>query len=150
MRRIAPGSAGLAGLLLGLGLGLLLFRAEADLPSMPRVEIARAFDQEAVLIVAVETPENLAVVRRAVSADRLVASSEHGFAIEPRRLVVTRLERAGDLLGKAGWSDRPLEIVHVGPRERESAQAGRLSDVAELVDEPTLTMGEAYRLLGTL
>lgn len=138
----------LAGLCLGLCAGWLVFSGDGP---AAREWAGGPFGKDAVLIVVVETPGNLDVVRRAVSTDRIVASSEVGIAIDPRRLVVTSLESAGDLLMRAGWQDRPLEIVDIGRRLREDGVAERkLDDVASLMNKPTLTRGEAYRLLSTM
>ena len=103
------------------------------------------------LVIVVETQGNLDIVRRAVSTDRVVASSSTGLAIEPQRLIVTSLESAGEILTMAGWQDRPLEIVDLGRRIRNDAPAAKnLEGIAALVNKPTLTRGEAYRLLGSM
>ena len=140
----------LAGLCLGLAIGWLLWKQDTSVPA-PDTWAGSLWETEAVLVIAVETAGNLEVVRRAVSPERIVASSQAGFAVEPQRLVVTKLESAGQLLARAGWQDRPLEILHVGPRVRDAAPIDeRLASVASLMNKPTLTRGEAYRLLGTL
>ncbi len=138
----------LAGLSIGLLVGWMIWGLEGPVRSGwaegPR-------DTETLLVIVVDGPGSLDVVRRAVSSDRILASSQAGLAIAPQRLVVTALEAAGPLLTRAGWQDRPMEIFDLGRPLRE-APAGdqRLARIASLVSKPTLSRGEAYLLLGSL
>ncbi len=128
--------------------GWLIWGAEK--PGMPDW-VGSPDASDAVLVIVVETQGNLDIVRRAVSTDRVVASSSTGLAIEPQRVVVTSLESAGEILTMAGWQDRPLEIVDLGRRIREDAPAAKnLEGIASLVNKPTLTRGEAYLLLSSM
>ncbi len=138
----------LVGVCLGLAVGWLVFRGE--MPSTPEW-VGSQDGTDAALIIVVETQANLDMVRRAVSTDRVVASSSTGFAIEPQRVVVLSLESAGEILMMAGWQDRPLEIVDVGRQlDKDTAAAGKPTGIASLVNKPTLTRGEAYLLLSSM
>ena len=150
-QRLASPFAALTGLSVGLFAGWMLWGDPVDVElAVPSVAVETPWQGDAVLVVAVETPENLEAVRRSVAEHRVVASSEEGFAFEPHRLVVTRLEATGPLLGESGWNDRPLEIVRIARRDRDAAPDPRLAELAELVSKPTLTRGEAYRVLGSM
>lgn len=140
------GTAG--GFCLGLALGWLLW-SDAGLPALSWPDGLGSGDP--VLVIVVETRENLEIVRGAVAPDRIVVSTEAGLAISPHRVVATSLERAGTLVTKTGWHDRPLEIVAIDRRtpDRDASDDERV-DIASLVNKPTLTRAEAYRLLRTL
>ena len=149
---VMDGRRDLAGALIGFCLGLAVGWLSWSGDSRAVHQWADSLQgRDAVLVIAVETQGNLDAVRRAVSKDRIVASSKTGFAIHPQRLVVTSLESAGELLTMAGWQDRPLEIVDVGRRLREDDVADKqLESIASLMNKPTLTRGEAYRLLRSM
>ena len=136
------------GLLVGLTVGWLLWSGGA---STAQSWAANLGHSDAVVVIAVETEQNLDRVRRSVSSERILVNSDTGFAVEPQRIVVTSLEFAGEILAMAGWQDRPLEIVYVRRRartdEEEDEQASR---IAALVNKPTLTRGEAYVLLNSM
>jgi hypothetical protein len=86
-----------------------------------------------------------------VAPDRLVATSSQGLAISPQRVVVTSVEYAGDLLARAGWLDRTLEIVDIRRQSREEAPVdAKLARIASLMNKPTLTRGEAHFLLNSM
>jgi hypothetical protein len=141
-------SGGLVGLCLGLMLGWLLWSEHE--PEIPKWT-GTPKGADAVLVIVVETQQNLEVVRRSVSPSRVVASSRGGLAITPQRVVVTSLEHAGELLTTAGWPDRPLEIVDIRRQSRKDDPVDqRLARIASLLNEPTLTRGEARLILDSL
>jgi hypothetical protein len=106
---------------------------------------------DAVLVIVVGTRENVEVIHRSVSPDRIVAHSDTGLAIAPQRLVVESLESAGEILTIAGWSDRPLEILNFERRQPENNGADeKLTRINSLMKKPTLTQGEAYFLLNSM
>ena len=146
------GRRDLAGVLIGVCLGLLIGWLLWSGDSRAIQQWAGSLQgKDAVLVIAVKTQANLDAVRSAVSKDRIIASSQTGFAIDPQRIVVTSLEFAGELLTMAGWQDRPLQIVAVERRLREDDGADKkLTDTASLMNKPTLTRGEVYRLLKSM
>jgi hypothetical protein len=104
-----------------------------------------------VLVIDVREPSRAAAVRAAVTSDRVVAESEHGFALRERRLVVSSLEEAGEILCSAGWEDAGLQILRfepVRPREEpDKRQRANTQRLAELMQKPTLTYLEAHQAL---
>lgn len=145
-RRVLAGV--IAGLCVGLAAGWLVWKRDT---ASSATWTSSLLGSEPVLVIEVETRRSLDIVRRAVSTDRVVASTETGFAVEPQRVVVTSVEFAGELLAMAGWQDRPLEIIEIGRRIREDTSTDtRLSNVASLMNKPTLTRGEAYLLLNSM
>jgi hypothetical protein len=150
---------------LGFGMGLafgttlsiaLPSHPLADLPSAstlfaPEVVRSLVAEETPVLVIDVREPSRAAAVRAAISSDRVVAESEHGFALRERRLVVSSLEEAGEILCSAGWEDADLQILRFEPArdrehrdERPQADAQRL---AELMQKPTLSYLEAQQVL---
>jgi hypothetical protein len=146
---------------MGLALGTILSaalpsRPLANLsspPSLPVPEVLRQLvaEEKPVLVIDVREPSRAAAVRAAVSSDRVVAESEHGFALRERRLVVSSLEEAGEILCSAGWEDAGLQILRFEPvRHREEPGEKRQANtqrLAELMQKPTLTYLEAHQAL---
>jgi hypothetical protein len=97
----------------------------ADLPSPSSLSVPEAVrwaigEEKPVLVIEVGEPARAAAVRAAVSSERVVAESKHGFALRERRLVVSSLEEAGEILGSEGWEDARLQILRFEPvRGRE-------------------------------
>jgi hypothetical protein len=145
------------GLVLGTMLSVALpSRPLADLPSRPSLPVPEALrqwvaEEKPVLVIDVREPSRAAAVRAAVSSDRVVAESEHGFALRERRLVVSSLEEAGEILCSAGWEDAGLQILRFEPvRHREEPnerQRAKTQRLAELMQKPTLTYLEAHQAL---
>lgn len=138
----------LAGLLLGIaGVWFLSNGSQSVIPGWRTVAGAG----EPVLILVVGSPAKVAGVGRKVSADRVLASSSDGFALREGLLIVSSIDRAGPLLMRAGWRDKPIEIVDVqrGPRPAESGASGG-DRMAELINKPTLTLAEARAALDSL
>jgi hypothetical protein len=102
-------------------------------------------------MIDVREPCRAAAVRAAVSGDRVVAESKHGFALRERRIVVSSLEEAGEILGAAGWNDSSLQILRFEPaRYREERDESRQADaqlLARLMQKPTLSYFEARQVL---
>ncbi len=157
---------GLAGgWLLALGLPALgdLMQSGREKLERPDVQASRS-SEPSVMVIVVGTRGRVASVRKAVSSDRILATSENGFAIQGRRLIAVSLENVGGLLMKAGWEDAPLEILTASrtgrrggdrpgeePRaaDRSSAQA-EAAILADLMNKPTLNYLEAQRVLSLL
>jgi hypothetical protein len=137
----------LGGVCLGLTAGWLLWRSDGvGVPVGVPEWTGGPWQPEPVLVIAVGTRESLDAVRRAVAPERIVASAEAGFAVEPRRVVVTGLEDAGDLLSRAGWSDHPVEIVDLGRTRDGVAPDDPAARVASFLDVRTLERGAALLL----
>jgi hypothetical protein len=146
---------------MGLALGTVLSTAVprhplASLPSpsilsSPEAVRRLVAEEKPVLVIDVREPSRAAAVRAAISSERVVAESEHGFALCERRLVVSSLEEAGEILGSAGWEDASLQILRFEPvRDREDRDEGRQADaqrLAELMQKPTLSYFEAHQAL---
>jgi hypothetical protein len=138
----------LVGLLLGIaGVWLLSNGSQSVIPGWRTVASAG----EPVLILVVGSPAKVAGVEREVSADRVLASSEDGFALREGLLVVSSIDRAGPLLMRAGWRDKPIEIVDT-QRARKPAESGASGGdrMAELINKPTLTLAEAREALDSM
>jgi hypothetical protein len=128
----------LGGACLGLLAGWLLWKSDGvAAPAWT----AGPWREETVLVIAVGTREDVDLVRRAVAPERIVASTQAGFAVEPRRLVVTDLESAGVLLARAGWSDHSLEIIDADRMRGDAPADERVSRIASLLDAQTLSRG---------
>lgn len=150
---------------LGFGMGLVVgailsialpSHPLASLPSPASLAIPeavhRAFAEEApVLVIDVREPCRAAAVRAAVSSDRVVAESKHGFALRERRIVVSSLEEAGEILGAAGWKDASLQILRFEPvryrEERDESRQANAQLLARLMQKPTLSYFEARQAL---
>ena len=146
---------------MGLAIGAILSAALprhslANLPSPSSLSVPEAVrrliaEEKPVLVIDVREPSRAAAVRAAVSSDRVVAESEHGFALRERRLVVSSLEEAGEILCSAGWEDAGLQILRfepVRPREEpDKRQRANTQRLAELMQKPTLTYLEAHQAL---
>lgn len=151
-------SRGLGGMVAGLAIGLVTgWLSWGEGVASAQEWIGSARTQNSVLVISVETEQRLADVRQAVKQQRVVASSEAGFALESQgveRVVVRSLESAGEILAMAGWQDRPLEIVAIGRRVRSVDDSDSKTDqatrIATLANKPTLTRGEAYLVLKSL
>jgi hypothetical protein len=149
--------AGLASLVVFLlGAGYHLGWHRDVLSSLPEIEsLAPVAQVEPVLILLLGSEESVERVRSAIASERIVASSRGAFAIDGGRIVAVDVESASDPLNAAGWADRPLEILtpdHLGQAPvagagESTASAPSLPPLAELAKKPTLTMGEATRLL---
>lgn len=107
-----------------------------------------------VLVVLVPNGEGVAAVRRAVSADRVVATSAEGVALREGRIVAASHEAASELIGRAGWVDARIEILTPGARAAASsggeAAGARDSELSALAKKPTLSPAEAMRVLELL
>jgi len=128
----------------------------ANLPSSSSLSILEVVhrvvaEEKPVLVIDVREPSRVAAVRAAISSERVVAESEHGFALRERRLVVSSLEEAGEILGSAGWEDADLQILRFEPvRNRENRDEGSqvgTDRLAELMQKPTLNYFEAQQAL---
>jgi hypothetical protein len=126
----------------------------ASLPSVPTPALFSTPPPEPVLILLVGSDESVDRVRDAVDPERIVASTPHAFAVVDGHIVAADAEAASAPLNAAGWSDRPIEILgaeRVTGSPDAQAGASHVPDapppLAELAKKPTLTPGEAMRLL---
>jgi hypothetical protein len=102
---------------------------------------------EPVLVVVVGDLRQLAQVRAAIDDERIVAESDDAFALRERRVISESFAGVGPMLTAAGWGDDSLEIVAIrlhAPRTGPD----RASELAELMNQPTLNLMEARRALG--
>ncbi len=115
----------------------------------------------AVLVVLVPNTDAVAAVRRAVSADRIVAASPEAIALREGRIVAASRDAASELIGRVGWVDARIEILTPGPRDAARPKAGAVSardgevsardnELNELAKKPTLSQVEAMRALELL
>jgi len=142
-----------------LGVGYHLGWHRDALASLPELESLVSFHQpEPVLILLVGSQDSVERVRSAIAPERIVASSPDAFAIDVGCIVTVDVEAASDPLNAAGWADRPLEILtpdrlaQATPASDAGADpdaeaAPELPPLSELAKKPTLTLGEAMRLL---
>ena len=129
-------------------------------PWDPLVALAPGLSKPPVLVFLVGSAQRVASVRGAVADERLVGESPGAFLLVEGRLVAATRDDAASLLSQDGWRDRDLEIFEFGrtesrdqatrafgsgePSERDDAGAAEL---AELVNQPTLTWVEARAVL---
>ena len=136
-----------------LGGGWLATSPAPQLSQLAGLFTARS-DESPIVVIVVGSLYNLARVREAIDADRVLMSSEAAFALNEERIVTVRVEDAGELLGPLGWTERQIEILP-SPRRSPEEQAGeqeppeRLS-YEVLSKQATLDAIEALALLGHL
>ncbi len=104
--------------------------------------------REPVIVLVVETPENVEAMRAAVHPDRIVAEARNSFALDEGRVIAASVETAGESLTAAGWVHRPLEIL-LQNRRPESPQPASAPAV-NLASKSPLSQAEALRLLNQL
>ena len=136
----------LIGVLLVASVGALALRAHSRAggfgPSLP---------SNPVMVVVVKSKADVAAVREAIDDERVVASTEEGFAVREGRIVVAGVEAAGPLLSQAGWTEAQLEIVKVGARPEPAVGGGApRAGIGDLYGKATLTLDEAMRVLQSL
>ena len=112
---------------------------------------------EPVLVFEIPQPGALARVRGAISDDRILWEGEAGFALERARIYVRDLKDAGPMIARAGWVDRPIQIVGLGMESEPGASEGesgsgwtperRAQRLRELIHKPTLTRAEQVFVL---
>ncbi len=139
--------AGAAGLLLAVHL--------IPGPQHPRDGATAPLGSETrVAILVVHDKNLLREVRAAIHDDRVVAEGGAAFALEEGRIVALESSDAGLLIGALGWAERSVELIDtrtLGGRDPRRAgrsrAAGPQNDLARLAKKPTLSLGEAMRLL---
>jgi len=119
-------------------------------------------EKDPVLVFVIPQPESAARIRRAVSDKRIVWQGEEGMALVGERVIARNLDDAGDVIERAGWIDRPIQIVRLeamadptGKDKRNGKGDGRdpaggearLSKLRELVHKPMLTRSEQMFVL---
>lgn len=123
---------------------------------------------DAILVVLVPDTDGVDAVRRAVSADRIVASSAGAIALREGRIVAASRDAASELIGRAGWMDAPIQMLAPGTRDaerpnRDSARPNRAvartnaaafdereAELNELAKKPMLSQADAMRALELL
>jgi hypothetical protein len=158
-------------LVMAAGLGLFVTARKMLGPGFLTVpgiltSIGATLEEPRVLVLVVQGPNELHQIRRAISPDRVIASSRNAFALAEGRIVTTRIEAAGPVLSDAGWVDRELEFVDARDARllgapgsaAEAASSGGAdpvpaatqrdpSDLSDLYAKDYLTVGEALRVL---
>jgi hypothetical protein len=111
---------------------------------------------EPVLVVFVEGPREVALVRAAVSDERVTAENANGFALREGRIVAAGTDAAGEIVTSAGWIDRKLTLMRArkqSPKQRTAVrgqwEASGLAPerLAELLSKDQLSYAEASELL---
>jgi hypothetical protein len=113
---------------------------------------------DVVLVFVVPLPENEQRIRSAVAPDRVVWQGEQGLALVGGRVVTPSLDQAGDVIERAGWVDRPVQVVTLeadmgeasadeGDRGSPASREERLARLRELVHKPMLSRGEQMFVL---
>ena len=111
-----------------------------------------------VLVFVVPLPESERRIRSAVTRERIVWQGDEGMALVGGRVVTPSLDQAGDVIERAGWVDRPIQVVThsadmddeaEGAEDRNSpaSREERLARLRSLVNKPTLTRGEQMFVL---
>jgi hypothetical protein len=111
-------------------------------------------EHEAVLVFVIPRLDQAHRVRAALAPDRIVWQGEQGLALVGARVVASSLDDAGDVIERAGWVDRPIQIVRLdapGPEEGGEPASGstqeRLAKLRSLVNKPMLTPHEQMFVL---
>ena len=98
-----------------------------------------------VVVMVVGTPENVEVMRRAISKDRIVARRKNSFALDEGRIIAASVDDAGEAVTAAGWVERPLEII--APPRAQQPDASSEGGAEPRIHAPRLTQAEAMHLL---
>jgi len=141
--------AALVVLLLGAGYHLGWHQSLAA--SLPPLEsLGTGEESEPVLILLLGSTESVEHLRAVVAPERVIADGRSAFALAGGRIVAADVESASDPLNAAGWTERPVQILTAARLAQGQAQAEPGNALAELARKPTLTPGEALRLLRQL
>ena len=118
------------------------------------------FEDEPVLVFTIPNPKHLASIRKAVKADRILEEDDNGIALHGGRVYVNDMSEAGKLISRAGWVERPIQIVSLGVDETEEAEESgtqpkmtreeKLEKLRGLVNKPTLSRGEQMFVLSAM
>ena len=114
----------------------------------------------AVLVMVIPDVASINAIRESIIPERIIASSEQGFALIDGRVFATSIGAATDPINLAGWADRPIELVESpgGHKptvyQQQTAEAARLLEEAPEADayralkgKGSLSRGESLRLL---
>lgn len=133
-----------------------LWQNAGQVVSSIQQQLGLAEASEPVLVVFVEGPREVALVRAAVLDARIAAESANGFALREGRIVAAGSDTAGELVMAAGWIDRKLTLMRArkqAPQARTTAardgSTGGMEPerLAELLSKDTLSYAEASELL---
>lgn len=115
---------------------------------------------EPVLVFEIPHPQHFAQVRSAISTDRVFEEGQGGFSLRGGRVYVQDVGEAGDLIERAGWVERPIQIVSLGMDDESEAGADdkpapisreeREARLRSLVNKPSLTRGEQIFVLSAM
>jgi len=138
------------------GVGLVLASGGVSVPVSCSGLVA---SEPPVLVVVLGSRDAVDDVRRALRPEHIVADSGGAVAVAGGRILAADLAAASEPLNRAGWADRPVEILRVRPRDprpgsavgSETAPApGSAEHLAALVQKPTLSRGEQLAVLRAL
>lgn len=114
-------------------------------------------EDEPVLVFEIPHPERLAMVRQAISDERVLEEQDGGFSVHGGRVYVQDVGRAGDFIERGGWIDQPVQIVGLGMDSEEGGgderarsamtPEERQARLYELVKKPSLSRGEQMFVL---
>jgi hypothetical protein len=133
-----------------------LWQSAGQVVSSIQQQLGLGETAEPVLVVFVESPREVALVRAAVLDARVTAESARGFALREGRIIAAGSDAAGELVMAAGWMDRKLTLMRArkrAPQQRTAARGDGASGglaperLAELLSKDTLSYGEASELL---
>jgi hypothetical protein len=122
-------------------------------------ESAGLMEKDPVLVFVIPSIENARRVRSAVSAERVHWEGQPGLAIVDGRVVALSLDDAAEVVEKAGWVDRPIQIVRLddprhepgdGSPEDLASREARANRLRELVHKPMLSRGEQMFVLAAM
>jgi len=110
-----------------------------------------------ILVFLVGDARAVAHLREVVADERVVVESPRAVAMVEERIVAADADAASDLLNRADWVERDVELFTVAPKDwlgtrRRGPAAGdvdpeRLARLREIARKPTLSAGEQMLVL---
>jgi len=117
--------------------------------------------EQPVLVFLVGSRRGVERVKAAVDPGRIVAATPDAVALVEGRVVATSAPAVSEPFMAAGWADRPVELFELprgdGPADAEPRHTpgtppddAQREKLAELMNQPTLSRGEALLVLRSL
>jgi len=117
--------------------------------------------EQPVLVFLVASRRGVERVEAAVDPARIVAATPDAVALVEGRVVATSATAVSEPFMAAGWADRPVELFDLprgdgpadgGPRQEPGTPPDPVQreKLAELMNKPTLSRGEALLVLRSL
>jgi len=109
-----------------------------------------------VLVVLVDDSAAVARIRASLDPRRVLVDTGSAIALAGGRIVTAGAEAASEPIARAGWRDRPIELLRVGRADRREGAPGATAlprgapgadRIAGLMNEATLSAGEAMAVL---